>query len=294
MPPIWSFIVDVPWALPLTMGGLGLLVGSFLNVVRHRLPRMLEHQWRRECTALLEPEAPAEDTKFQYNLMVPRSHCPACRHPIAARDNIPLLSWCVLRGRCRHCRARIPVHYPLVELACGLAFAGVAWQFGPSWQALWGAVLTAGLLALALIDLDTQLLPDSLTQPLLWLGLIVNSRHVFATPPDALAGAVAGYLCLWSVYWGFRLLTGREGMGQGDFKLLALLGAWLGWQALPMILFGASLVGAGVGIALIVGAGRGRHEPLPFGPFLAGAGWIMLLWGSTMLDLWLGSVGGAT
>jgi leader peptidase (prepilin peptidase)/N-methyltransferase len=293
VPPLWPVIVDVPWAFPLTMGGLGLLLGSFLNVVRHRLPRMLERQWRNECAALLEAATAEDGAETRYNLMVPRSHCPACHHPIAPRDNIPLLSWCLLRGRCRHCQARIPVHYPLVELACGLAFAGIAWQFGPGWQALWGAVLTAGLLALALIDLDTQLLPDSLTQPLLWLGLIVNSHQIFASPSDALAGAVAGYLCLWSVYWSFRLLTGREGMGQGDFKLLALLGAWLGWQALPMILFGASLVGAGVGITLIVATGRGRHEPLPFGPFLAGAGWLMLLWGTPLLELWLAGTGGA-
>ena len=287
-------MVDVPWAFALSMGGLGLLIGSFLNVVRHRLPRMLERQWHSECRALLEISAVPEAPEPRYDLLVPRSRCPECAHPIAARDNIPVLSWCLLRGRCRHCRARIPVRYPLVELACALAFAGIAWQFGPGWQALWGAVLTASLLALALIDLDTQLLPDSLTQPLLWLGLIVNSRQIFSGLPAALAGAVAGYLCLWSVYWAFRLLTGREGMGQGDFKLLAALGAWLGWQALPMILFGASLVGAVVGIALIVFAGRGRQEPLPFGPFLAAAGWLMLLWGSPLRNLWLAGLGGAS
>lgn len=273
------------------MGGLGLLIGSFLNVVRYRLPLMLERQWRSECTTLLELNSDRSSPEPRFDLLTPRSHCPGCRHPIAVRDNVPLLSWCLLRGRCRHCGVSIPVRYPLVELMCGLAFAVIAWKLGPGWQALWGAVLSAGLLALSLIDLDTQLLPDSLTQPLLWLGLIVNSWQIFTTLPEALTGAVAGYLCLWSVYWGFRLLTGREGMGYGDFKLLALLGAWLGWQALPAILFAASLAGAIVGIALILFTGRGRHEPLPFGPFLAGAGGIMLLWGDGLLARWLASLG---
>ena len=273
------------------MGGLGLLIGSFLNVVRYRLPLMLERQWRSECTTLLELNSDRSSPEPRFDLLTPRSHCSGCRHPIAVRDNVPLLSWCLLRGRCRHCGVSIPVRYPLVELMCGLAFAVIAWKLGPGWQALWGAVLSAGLLALSLIDLDTQLLPDSLTQPLLWLGLIVNSCQIFTTLPEALTGAVAGYLCLWSVYWGFRLLTGREGMGHGDFKLLALLGAWLGWQALPAILFAASLAGAIVGIALILFTGRGRHEPLPFGPFLAGAGGIMLLWGDGLLARWLASLG---
>ena len=269
----------------------GLCLGSFLNVLVHRLPRMLERQWQSECQLLLGL-APAEPQP-RYDLLLPRSHCPHCTHPIAFHDNIPLLSWCLLGGRCRRCDTRISRRYPLVELATAMLCAFSGWHFGVSWQATGACVLSVGLLALALIDLDTQLLPDTLTQPLLWLGLMVNAGGLFVPLPAALAGAVAGYLCLWSVYWIFRGLTGKEGMGQGDFKLLALLGAWLGWKALPLILFGASLVGAVVGIALMVLTGRGRHEPLPFGPFLAAAGWLALVWGEPMTRAWLGLLGDA-
>ncbi len=282
------FTLERP-AFVAVLGVFGLCIGSFLNVLVHRLPRMLERQWQGECQLLLG--LPTAAPQARYDLLLPHSHCPHCKQPIAFYDNIPVLSWCLLGGRCRRCEAPISRRYPLVELATAMLCAFCGWHFGVGWQAAGACVLSVGLLALALIDLDTQLLPDTLTQPLLWLGLMVNAGGLFVLLPSALAGAVAGYLCLWSVYWIFRGLTGKEGMGQGDFKLLALLGAWLGWKALPLILFGASLVGAIVGIALMVLTGRGRHEPLPFGPFLAAAGWLALVWGEPLTRAWLGLLG---
>jgi len=280
-----------PWAFPALVGVLGLLIGSFLNVVIHRLPIIMTRQWQAECAALAAPDGAAPAALEPYNLVIPRSRCPHCEHLIAAHDNIPVLSYLVLGGRCRQCRASISRRYPLVELASAALAGFAAWHFGPGWQGVCAALLTWALLALAMIDADTQLLPDSITQPFLWLGLLLNSANVFTDLPNALAGAVAGYLLLWSVYWAFKLTTGKEGMGYGDFKLLAMLGAWLGWQALPVILLAASLVGAVVGIALIAFAGHQRNQPLPFGPYLAGAGWIALLWGNQIMDFWLG--GGA-
>ena len=280
-----------PWAFPALVGVLGLLIGSFLNVVIHRLPIIMTRQWQAECAALAAPDGAAPAALEPYNLVIPRSRCPHCEHLIAAHDNIPVLSYLVLGGRCRQCRASISRRYPLVELASAALAGFAAWHFGPGWQGVCAALLTWALLALAMIDADTQLLPDSITQPFLWLGLLLNSGNVFTDLPNALAGAVAGYLLLWSVYWAFKLTTGKEGMGYGDFKLLAMLGAWLGWQALPVILLAASLVGAVVGIALIAFAGHQRNQPLPFGPYLAGAGWIALLWGNQIMDFWLG--GGA-
>lgn len=280
-----------PWAFSALAGVLGLLIGSFLNVVIHRLPIIMTRQWHTDCAALAATDGAAPAALEPYNLVMPRSRCPHCEHPIAAYDNIPVLSYLVLGGRCRHCRASISLRYPLVELASAVLAGIAAWHFGPGWQGVCAVLLTWALLALAMIDADTQLLPDSITQPFLWLGLLLNSANVFTDLPNALAGAVAGYLLLWSVYWAFKLTTGKEGMGYGDFKLLAMLGAWLGWQALPVILLAASLVGAVVGIALIAFAGHQRNQPLPFGPYLAGAGWIALLWGDGILDLWLGSGG---
>lgn len=266
--------------MPAWLGGtllLGLLIGSFLNVVIHRLPRMLERDWQAQC-AELRGETPAADAP-RYNLLTPDSTCPGCGHRIRAWENIPVLSYLLLRGRCSECGSRIGLRYPLVELSCGLLSVLVAWQFGPTPQALAALLLLWALLALTFIDYDTQLLPDQITLPLLWLGLLLNIDGLFVDLSTAVIGAAAGYLALWSVFHLFRLLTGKEGMGYGDFKLLAVLGAWLGWQLLPQIVLVSSLVGAVVGIGLILFRGRERSHPIPFGPYLAAAGLIALLWG---------------
>ncbi|MCC7410253.1 MAG: prepilin peptidase [Gammaproteobacteria bacterium] len=259
----------------------GLIVGSFLNVVVHRLPLMLERDWRAECAQLLA--TPCPDTLDEsFGLVRPRSRCPQCKAGVRAWHNIPVLSYLWLGGRCASCRARIPLRYPLIELAGGLLAAAAAWRFGFGWPALMAAVLSWSLLTLAAIDFDTQLLPDAITLPVLWLGLLCNLVPLFTSPRAAVLGAAAGYLILWLVYHCFRLLTGKEGMGYGDFKLLAMLGAWMGWQALPLVIILSSLVGAVVGITLIVLGGRDRSVPIPFGPYLAAAGWIALMWGEAL------------
>lgn len=275
-----------PLVLALAAGILGLCVGSFLNVVIHRLPLMMEREWQAQC-ADLRGEALAETTPF--NLIVPRSRCPRCGQEIGALDNIPLFSYFVLlRGKCKHCQARISLRYPLVEALTGLLSAAVVWHFGAGWLALGALCLTWALITLALIDLDTQLLPDSITLPLLWLGLAFNLDGHFADLGAAVIGAMAGYLALWSVFWLFKLATGKEGMGYGDFKLLAALGAWLGWQMLPAIILLSSVVGALVGIALIVLARHGRNVPIPFGPYLAAAGLLALFYGEELTQTYLG------
>jgi leader peptidase (prepilin peptidase)/N-methyltransferase len=266
-------------------GLLGLLVGSFLNVVIHRLPRMMEREWQAQCAGL---RGEAEPEAAPFNLMVPRSACPACGHAIAWHENIPVLSYLWLRGRCSACAAAIPVRYPLVELAAGLLAGAVAWQFGFTGQAVVTLVLVWALIALAVIDLDTQLLPDDITLPLLWLGLLVNVWGTFVPLDEAVIGAAVGYLALWSVYHLFRLLTGKEGMGYGDFKLLAALGAWLGWTLLPLVILASSLIGALIGIAMIVLAGHDRARPIPFGPYLVLAGLVALFWGRPLMALYLG------
>ena len=268
---------------------LGLLIGSFLNVVIYRLPKMLERQWRAECVALTGASATPEQPEAPFNLVTPASTCPHCGHRIRPWENIPALSYLLLRGRCSQCRQRISVRYPIVEVVTGILSAALAWHFGPTPQLLAALVLTWGLIALTMIDADTQLLPDVLTLPLLWLGLLVNTQGLFTDLNSAVWGAAAGYLSLWTVYWLFKLITGKEGMGYGDFKLLAALGAWMGWQMLPLIILLSSLVGAVVGIAMIVALGRDRQIPIPFGPYLATAGWIALLWGEPIVNAWLGS-----
>ncbi|ABI57423.1 prepilin peptidase [Alkalilimnicola ehrlichii MLHE-1] len=261
---------------------LGLLVGSFLNVVILRLPIMMERAWASEVAASRgEVHEDAQSTPF--NLVTPRSHCPQCGHTLSALENIPVVSWLLLRGRCRACGTRISGRYPLVELTTGLLSALVVLQLGWTPETAAALLLTWTLVALSGIDLDHQLLPDSLTLPLLWAGLLVNSTGLFAELTDAVWGAALGYLVLWGVFHAFRLLTGKEGMGYGDFKLLAALGAWLGWQALPLIILLSSLVGAAVGIALIALKGRGREVPIPFGPYIAAAGFITLLWGEALV-----------
>jgi leader peptidase (prepilin peptidase)/N-methyltransferase len=264
---------------------LGLLVGSFLNVVIHRLPKMMEAEWHSQCAELRGepvPEAP------RYNLWLPRSACPKCGHPITALENIPLVSWLWLRGRCSVCGAPIGARYPLVELLTALLSTAAAWKWGVSMQTVGALLLVWSLVTLAFIDLDTALLPDSLTLPLVWLGLLFNLGGHFASLPDAVTGAVAGYLVLWSVYWLFKLATGKEGMGYGDFKLLAALGAWLGWQMLPVTLLLSSVVGAAIGIAMIVLVKHDRRVPIPFGPYLAGGGLVALFFGADLTQAYLG------
>jgi leader peptidase (prepilin peptidase)/N-methyltransferase len=260
----------------------GLCAGSFLNVVIHRLPKMLERGWQAQC-AELRGESPAAEPA--YNLVVPRSACPACGQRITALQNIPILSWIALRGRCAKCKAPISPRYPLVELLGGLLAACAIWRFGVTPQGLAACVLLWSLLALTMIDFDTQLLPDGITLPLLWAGLIVNLWGVFTSLPSAVIGAIAGYLSLWTIYWLFKLIRGKEGMGYGDFKLLAALGAWLGWQVLPVIVLLSSVVGALIGIALIVFKGRDHNIPLAFGPYLAIAGALALFFGPVLVRL---------
>lgn len=262
----------------------GLIVGSFLNVAIHRLPKMMENDWALQCAELRNEELPEQP---RYNLAVPRSACPQCGHPISAAENIPVLSWLFLRGKCSACKAAISVRYPLVEAANALLWVGCVMHFGATIQALGAMFFCSCLLVLALIDFDTTLLPDDITLPLLWAGLLLNLSGLYTGLPDAVIGAMAGYLSLWSVYWGFKLLTGKEGMGYGDFKLLGALGAWLGWKMLPLLILLSSFVGALIGIALMVLAKRGKDIPMPFGPYLAAAGVIALFWGDSLNRLYL-------
>ena len=289
---LFSTLPAVYWIL--AAGVLGLLVGSFLNVVILRLPERLLHSWRLEATAILaeargaaEPVAAVEPAAPPGIVREP-SHCPHCQHRLAAWDNIPLLSWLLLRGRCRYCKAPISIQYPLVELLSGVLSAVAIWHFGANAQGAAALVLTWVLIAASGIDLRTQLLPDQLTLPLLWLGLLLALLPVFVDPVQAILGAALGYLALWSVYWVFKLLTGKEGMGYGDFKLLAALGAWMGaWALLPIVLI-SSLVGAVIGSAYLALSRKGHGVPIPFGPYLAIAGWIWLLAGSALTHWYLG------
>lgn len=265
-------------------GILGLLVGSFLNVVVYRLPKMMERDWHSQCAELRGEEAPVAEA---LSLAKPRSRCPNCGHAITVLENIPVLSWLLLRGRCSACRAPISARYPFVEALTGLLTAFAAAHFGLGWTAAGAILLVWSLIALTFIDFDTQLLPDSITLPLLWAGLLFNLDGTFVDLQSAVIGAIGGYLALWSVYWAFKLTTGKEGMGYGDFKLLAALGAWLGWQMLPLTILLSSLVGAVVGIALIVLAKQGRNVPIPFGPYLAAAGLLALFWGKDLTQSYL-------
>lgn len=263
---------------------LGLIVGSFLNVVIHRLPIIMEREWRAFCAELAEQPAPTTDT---FNLVTPRSRCPSCAGPVRAIDNIPILSYLFLRGKCHHCGAPISPRYPIVEALTGVISGYVAWRFGVSFITLTALLFCWALIALTFIDADTQLLPDQITQPLIWLGLLANLGGLFTDIQSSVMGVVAGYFTLWSVYWLFKLVTGKEGMGYGDFKLLAAIGAWLGWQLLPVVILLSSLVGATVGVSLILFARHERSQPIPFGPYLAGGGIIALLWGQDLTQAYL-------
>jgi len=273
---------------------LGLLIGSFLNVVIYRVPIMMDRALRAECATLADPSAePAQEPPF--NLVVPRSACPSCKAPITALQNIPVVSWLALGRKCAHCKTPISARYPSVELATGVLSGFIAWHYGYGTVALAALVFTWFLIALTMIDFDTQYLPDQLTYPLLWLGLIGSLWHpVWAegaaavTPRDSIIGAAAGYLSLWSVYWIFKLLTGKEGMGYGDFKLFAALGAWMGWQMLLPIIIFASAVGAVFGVVIMIRQRKGKDTQIAFGPFLAIAGWLALIFGNAVIDSYLG------
>ena len=278
-------LLSDPLAFTILAGLLGLFVGSFLNVVIHRLPRMMERDWHAQAAELRGEEPPASE---RFNLATPRSRCPHCGHQITLLENIPLVSYLVLRGRCGHCGAGISKRYPTVEAVSALLSAYAAWHFGFGAAALGALLFVWAMVALTCIDLDTQLLPDDITLPLLWLGLAFNLGGTYTDLPAAVIGAMAGYLALWSVFWLFKLATGKEGMGYGDFKLLAAIGAWLGWQMLPLTILLSSLVGAVVGIVLIAVARHGRNVPIPFGPYLAAAGLIALFWGEAITERYLG------
>jgi len=279
---------------------LGLTVGSFLNVVIYRYPIMLTSRWKQECQEFLAeqekkdnaPENSESDKKQPFNLATPRSTCPHCEHQITAVENIPVLSWLILQAKCSNCKGEISARYPLVELFTGIISLIVGFYFGVSLLTLSLLFLCWSLIALSFIDFDTQLLPDDITLPLLWVGLLASLTGItFISIQDALIGAMAGYLSLWSVFHIFRILTGKEGMGYGDFKLFAVLGAWMGWQMLPLILFLSAIVGAIFGISLILILGRDKNIPIPFGPYLAAAGFVALIWGKQLTDIYLSGTG---
>ena len=281
-----------------TVFAFALVIGSFLNVVIYRLPIMMEREWREQCEELSKTPPIQDLPDDRFDLVVPRSRCPSCGHTIKAWQNIPVVSYLLLSGKCSNCQESISARYPFVELLTAVLAAVCAWRFGVGWEAAMAIVMTFALMAISMIDADTQLIPDSIVMPLMWIGLLMSLFHpmagsetLFIVPKDAIVGAIAGYLSLWVVYQLFKLLTGKEGMGFGDFKLLAALGAWLGWQQLPMIVLMSALVGAVVGLGLMAFRGHDRSVPIPFGPYLAAAGWITMLWGdaikNTYLDLML-------
>ena len=278
-------LFDTLGGLAAVAGLLGLCVGSFLNVVIHRLPKMMEQEWHAQCAELRGETA---STEAGLTLARPRSRCPSCGHQITALENIPLVSYMFLRGKCANCATPISPRYPTIEALTALLSAYAAWHFGPSLQTVGALLLIWALIALTAIDFDTQLLPDSITLPLVWLGLAFNLIGTYVDLPSAVVGAMVGYLSLWSVFWLFKLATGKEGMGYGDFKLLAALGAWLGWQMLPVVVLLSSVVGAAIGIGLIVTSRHGRNTPIPFGPYLAIAGLIALFWGAQLTRAYLG------
>lgn len=279
-----------PWFFIATIAIVGLMVGSFLNVVIYRVPVMMQRHWQQECHEYLELPAPGVPEE-PLNLSVPASRCNQCHTPIKPQHNIPVLSYLFLRGKCANCRTSITVRYPLVELFTGIISAVVAWHFGYSVETFFALILSWSLIALSGIDIDHQLLPDSIILPLLWLGLLLSLFSIFSDSHSSIIGAIAGYLSLWTVFQLFKLATGKEGMGYGDFKLLALFGAWLGWQYLPVIILLSSLVGATIGISMVVFGKHDHQKPIPFGPYLAAAGWLVLMWGNEINQLYLGTVG---
>ena len=283
---IIDYLTDNPAYFIPVITILGAMVGSFLNVVIHRMPIMMERQWRQQCAELENPDT-AEQPQEIFNLAKPDSHCPHCGHDIRAWENIPILSYLFLRGRCSGCGARISLRYPIIEAVTALLSAFAAWRFGVSWETAGALLLTWSLIPLTMIDIDHHLLPDSITLPFLWLGLGLNLFGIYTDLNSAVIGAIAGYLSLWIVYWSFKLLTGKEGMGYGDFKLLAMLGSWMGWQQLPTVILLSSVVGAVIGIGMIALRGRDHSIPIPFGPYLAIAGLIAFYWGGDLTNAYL-------
>ena len=288
---ILDFLASSQIAFIVVIGILGLLVGSFLNVVIYRLPVILQRNWKAQCLEYLEignTEGTTQNKKEEaFNLVVPRSRCPQCGHQITALENIPVISYLFLKGKCSNCGIHISIRYPIIEAITGLLSVIVAWQLGFTLATAAALFLTWALVALTMIDFDHQLLPDNITLPFLWIGLLLSLAPIFADTQASIIGAVCGYMTLWSVYWVFKLVTGKEGMGFGDFKLLALFGAWFGWQYLPVIILLSSLVGAVVGISLVLFKGKDKNIPIPFGPYLAAAGWIAMLWGDDIIDAYL-------
>ncbi|WP_370691485.1 A24 family peptidase [Methylicorpusculum sp.] len=291
MMPLVDTIAINPILLIVIVGLVGLLVGSFLNVVIYRLPIMMKRDWRNECAEFLNLPAERSQDDSDFNLVFPLSRCPHCSTPIKPYQNIPVISFLVMKGRCAHCHEPIALRYPLIEALTGLCSALIAWRFGYSPEMGAALFMTWALIALSAIDLEHQLLPDSITLPLLWSGLFLSLFNVFADSQSSIIGAIAGYLCLWFVYHGFKLLTGKEGMGYGDFKLLAAFGAWLGWQYLTMIILLSSVTGALIGMAMIIFVRHDKNVPIPFGPYLAIAGWIALLWGDKINQFYLNATG---
>lgn len=279
---LFSVLEESSVFLLIFTGSLGLLIGSFLNVVIYRLPIMLQRGWRHECIVFLEQEDGNTSTDKPFNLSTPKSHCPSCNHPVRAIDNIPVISYLILKGQCRDCNASISCRYPIIEAVTGILSLIIANKFGFSLQTTTALIFTWSLITLTMIDFDTQLLPDNMTLPLIWLGLFISLFHVFIDSETAIIGALAGYLCLWSVYWLFKFMTGKEGMGHGDFKLLAAIGALLGWQMLPLVIMLSAFVGAIIGLLLIIIRGHDKNIPIPFGPYLSAAGFIALVWGQSI------------
>ena len=284
-------LLSNPSAAIALAAALGLIVGSFLNVVILRLPLRLMYSWKQQSREILELPSETPEEKVPPGIVWEASHCPFCKHPLSATENIPLFSWLFLRGRCKHCGTRISIQYPLVELVTAVGSAIVAWKFGPTWQCAAGLFLTWMLIALGGIDVRTQLLPDQMTLPLLWAGMALSLVPVFVSPAQAIVGAVVGYLSLWSVYWLFKLSTGKEGMGYGDFKLLAALGAWMGVASLLPTILLSSLIGALVGGVFLAVAGKDRATPIPFGPFIAAAGWVWFIWEPSLFGLYQNVLG---
>lgn len=286
----YSIILDNPLLLSFFAGILGLLVGSFLNVLIYRLPVMMQREWKQECQEFLKLPI-TEPSPRVFNLCLPASHCPNCELGIKSYQNIPVLSYLFLKGKCANCQQKISLRYPFVELFTGIASAIVAFKLGGGLETLFALFLTWTLISLSGIDIDHQLLPDNITLPVLWLGILLSLFNIYTDPISSIIGAMAGYLSLWSIFQLFKLVTGKEGMGYGDFKLLALLGAWLGWQYIAIIIFLSSLVGAVIGLSMMLILGRDKNIPIPFGPYLAIAGWIALLWGDVINTAYLNSTG---
>ena len=287
-----TFFLSYPLIFILLITFLGLLIGSFLNVVIYRLPMIMEAEWRNECREYLELENEEDEAEEEtFNLIFPLSHCPHCKTAIKPYQNIPVISYLFLKGKCAHCNTNISIRYPLIEAFTGICSAIVAFHFGYSIELCFALLLTWSLIVLSFIDIDKQLLPDSITLSMLWLGLFLSIFNIFADTESAIIGAVAGYLSLWTVYQLFKLVTGKEGMGYGDFKLLALFGAWLGWQFLPVIVLLSSLVGAVIGISMVIFVRHDHNVPIPFGPYLAAAGWLALIWGEDINNMYLVAVG---